>query len=154
MHADRNTVVRNAERLTKDRAKALLASGLQRAVATRGKDQVALAAGCGERCIEKALAQDTLPSIETVLNALDADETIMDELLAARGRRLCSLRAEAANDMALAAGVTIAMGQLVQALTDGIRDHTETLTIADLLRPHLPAMNAIVREADGLRGAA
>ena len=56
MRPERNTVVRKAERLTKDRAKSLLASGLQRAVSKHGADEVALAAGCTKRCIEKALA--------------------------------------------------------------------------------------------------
>lgn len=154
MRSDLGTVVRKAERLTKDRTKALLASGLQRAVAKRGADEVALAAGCSQRCIEKALAHDTLPGLDTTLNALTADATIMDELLAAYGLRLCPLRAEAANDLMVAGGVIDAMGKLVSAHADGRRDHNETLSIAALLRPHLPAITAIVREADELRGAA
>lgn len=154
MRPERNTVVRNPQRLTKDRAKALLASGLQRAVTAHGADEVALAAGCTRRCIEKALAHDTLPSMETALNALAVEPTVLDELLAAYGLRLCPLRAEAANDLAVAGGVIDAMGKLVTACADGHRDHNETLSVAALLRPHLPAINAIVREADQLRGAA
>ncbi len=154
MRPERNTVVRKAERLTKDRAKSLLASGLQRAVSKHGADEVALAAGCTKRCIEKALAHDTMPSMETALNALTIEPTVLDELLAAYGLRLCPLRSEAANDLLVAGGVIDAMGKLVSAHADGVRDHNETLSIAALLRPHLPAIQAIVREADELRGAA
>lgn len=148
------SVVRDRVRLTKDRAKALLASGLQRAVARHGKDEAALAAGCSPRCIEKALAHDTLPGIETVLNLLDLDVTVLDELLAARGMRLLPLHHDAANDLSTAAGVIAAMGELVRSQADGRRDHTETMAVATLLRPHLGAIEAIVREADELRGAA
>src|SRR5688572_23937673 len=95
-------VVRENRRLTKDRAKVLVASGLQRAVARLGKEEVALAAGCTSRCIEKALAHDTLPSIETLFNALAADVTIADELLSAYGFRLAPLHCEAANDLTVA----------------------------------------------------
>lgn len=148
------TVVRKAARLTKDRAKRLLASGLQRLVVRHGKDEVALAAGCSPRCIEKALSHDTLPGLETALNALTLDPTVLDELLASLGFRLCPLHSQSADDLTLAAGVITAMGELVKARADGVRDHNETLSVATLLRPHLPAILSIVREADALRGAA
>ena len=148
------SVVRESLRLTKDRAKALLASGLQRSVVKHGADEVALAAGCTKRCIEKALAHETLPSMETALNALTIEPTVLDELLAAYGLRLCPLHADAANDLTTAAGLSGAVSKLVEACADGVRDHNETLAVAALLRPHLPAIQAIVREADQLRGAA
>jgi hypothetical protein len=64
------------------------------------------------------------------------------------------LHAEAANDLATAGGIIGAMGVLVNAVADGHRDHNETLAVAALIRPHMPAISAIVREADELRGAA
>lgn len=154
MPADAGQIVRKPHRLAKDRAKQLLAAGLLRGVTLHGKDEIALAAGCSSRCIEKALSLDTLPSMETMLNALSLEPTLLDELLAAYGMRLAPLHAEAANDLVVASGVIDAMGELVRAAADGRRDHTETLAVAALMRPHLPAIQAIVREADALRGVA
>lgn len=148
-----NTFVRRNRSLTKERAKSLVAAGLQRAVATHGKDGVALSAGCSTRCIEKALAHDTLPSIETLFNALSADVTILDEFLREYGLRLASIHADAANDLTTAAGLSHAAGALIEAHQDGRRCHRETLTIADKLRPLLPQIVAIIEEADKVRAA-
>ena len=145
-------IVRKSAKLTKDRAKELVAAAMLRVVQRHGKDALAAEGGCGRRCIEKALALDTLPSIETLVNALDLDVTLLDELLAAKGWRLATLDTDSARDLNTAAGVIGAMGALVHANSDGVRDHSETLGIADLIRPHLPAMTGIVREADRLRG--
>jgi hypothetical protein len=142
------------DRLTKDRAKQLVASGLHRAVSGNGLDEVALAAGCTNRCIQNALALDSLPSLDLLLNAMDLEPTLLDEVLAAKGFRLAPLHTNAANDLNIAAGVSEIAGAICRALTDGQRDHNETLAIAKLIRPHLPALSAIVREADELRGAA
>lgn len=149
-----NTFVRKVARLTKDRAKALVAAGLQRASSEHGKDGVALAAGCSVRCIEKALAHDTLPSIETLFNALSADPTILDEFLREYGLCLRSVTADAANDLTTAAGLSHAAGALIEAHQDGRRCHRETLAIADKLRPLLPQIAAIIEEADRHRSVA
>lgn len=146
------TIVRNAERLTKDRAKALVAAGIQRNAPSHGAiERLALAGGCSARCIEKALAHDTLPGVDILLNMLDAAPTVLDEVLAARGVRLISLHADPAGDLATMAGLCDAAGALGHALADGVRDHRETLTIADKVRPILPRLEAIVREADAIR---
>jgi DNA-binding phage protein len=145
---------KKSQRVTKDRAKALLASGLHRAVTASGLAEVALAAGCCERSIQNALSLDTLPSLDIILNAMDLEPTILDELLAAKGLRIAPLHSEAANDLHIAAGASSIAAAICRALTDGQRDHRETLEIAKLIRPHLPALTAIVREADELKGAA
>ena len=141
-------------RLTKDRSKALVASGLHRAVSVHGLDELALAAGCCERTVQAALALESLPSLDFLFNALDLEPTILDELAAAKGFRLAPLRSDAANDLHTAAGAGEIATAICRALADGVRDHKETLSIAELIRPHMPALTAIVREADELRGAA
>lgn len=140
--------------LPKHRVGALLSAGWARCVAGIGKGQFADAAETTTRTVENALAGNTNPELHTALNSLAADPTALDELLAGYGFRLTPLHSSAANDMQTAAGVIGAMGELVSALADGIRDHRETLAVANLLRPHLPAMTAIIREADELRGVA
>lgn len=151
-----NPFVRKNGPLTKQRAKELVASGLQRAIGSSrdGKAEVALAAGCTSRCIEKALSHDTLPSIETLFNALAADETILNEFLSHYGYRLTSITADPAHDLHTAAGLSHAAGSLIDAHADGNRCHRETLEVADKLRPLLPQITAIIHEADSLRGVA
>jgi DNA-binding phage protein len=145
---------RKTARLTKDRCKALVASGLHRAVNSSGIDEVALAAGCCEQSVRNTLSLDSLPSLDLLLNAMDIEPTLLDEVLAAKGFRLAPLHSDAANDLTVAAGVSEISSAICRALADGQRDHNETVTIAKLIRPHLPALTAIVREADELRGAA
>lgn len=152
--ANRSPIVRNPQRLTKERAKTFIAAGLQRAVAEHGKDELALAGGCSERCIEKALALDTVPSIETLGNMLAKEPTLLDEFYAALGWQLIPLRANAANDLETAAGLGRAGATLAEAWADGRRDHIELFAFVDLIRPHLPAIMAMIGEADQLRGAA
>lgn len=152
MTPNRATSIRGKQRLTKDRAKILIASGLHRCVAAHGIDELALAGGCSRRTIEKALAHETVPSVEYLVNMLDLDASLLDELLAAKGLRLCPLDSAPARDLPIAAGVIDAMGELVKAAADGHRDHGETLAVADLLRPHMAALASIINEADRLRG--
>lgn len=138
----------------KHRVSALLAAGWARVCAKMGKGAFADALEATEKTVENAMAGRTLPEAHTVFNSLRADETALDEVLASYGFRLTPLHATAANDMVAAAGVINAMGELVKALSDGKRDHNETLSIASLIRPHMPHLTAILAEADRLRGAA
>lgn len=154
MAADRNNVVRNPKPLTKDRAKGLIATGLQRAVARHGMDEVALAAGSSRRCIEKALAHETLPSIETVANVLLIDGHVLDELLASYGYRIAPILADAANDFAIAASLSRTSGAVIDALADGQRCHQDTLRLAEKFRRLMPQMAAIISEADQIKGVA
>lgn len=148
------TVVRKVQRLTKDKAKSLIAAGLQRSVAQHGLDELALAGGCSERCLQKALALDSLPEAHTLANMLDCDPTILDEFFKAKGFRLSPLHCDAANDLKTAAGLGHAGAELAAAWADGQRNHAELFRVVDLIRPHLPAIHALVHEADTLRGAA
>lgn len=152
--SNRSNVLQDRSPLPKGRVSALLSAGWARAISTMGKGAFADALEVSDNTIGNALAQRTTPELHTVLNSLTVDPTALDELLASYGFRLCPLHNEAANDLATAAGVIGAMGGLVEALSDGKRDHNETLAIAQLLRPHMPAVHAIIHEADALRGVA
>ena len=150
----RSKVLAHRTVLAKGRVSALLSAGWARSIAAVGKGVFADALEVSDNTIGNALAQRTTPELHTVLNSLVVDPSALDELLAGYGYRLCALHNEPANDLATAAGVISAMGNLVEALSDGHRDHNETLAVAQLLRPHMPAVNAIIHEADALRGAA
>ena len=140
--------------LPKQRVSALLAAGWARIALKHGKGKLADGVDATEKTVENAMAGRTLPELHTALNSLTIDPTALDELLAGYGFRLCPLHADAANDLATAAGVIQAAGELVRAHADGRRDHNETLAVAALFRPYMAAIEAIICEADRLRGAA
>jgi hypothetical protein len=131
-----------------------LALAWQRVIAKLGKGTFADRLGCCTATVDNALTGPGLPESHTLLNSLLADPTALDEVLRLYGVRIVPLQSEAANDLHTAAGVSQIATAICQALTDGIRKHHETLQIADTIRPHLPALTAIVREADELKGAA
>jgi len=132
---------------------ALFVAGLARVAAKIGKGTLADRMGRTVRSLDNILAGGST-SGKAMCDTLLADSTALDEVLAEYGFKLVPLTAEAANDLNTAAGLLDGATELVRAQRDGIRDHTETLMVADKLRPHLPAALAIVREADQIRGVA
>jgi hypothetical protein len=148
-----NNVVRNPKPLTKDRAKALIASGLQRAARDHGIDEVAIKAGCTRRCIEKALSHETLPEAHTLGNILLIDPTAFCEWLGALGLQIVPRDAILSPDMETLSQMSKAMAEFIDALRDGKRTHRETLELAEELRPLIPRLTAIVHEAEGLKAA-
>jgi DNA-binding phage protein len=147
-------VVHKKRKLTKDRAKALVASGLQRAVASNGIDQVSMEACVTPRCIQSALSHDTLPEYHTLLNALDADPTTLDESLAEKGFCLVPLEMDFNADMEVIAELSGLLTEWLGAMKDGNRDHIETQQIAARIRYLLPKLRGVVGEADRLRSVA
>lgn len=143
------------EALPKDKFQNALAVGWARVRNTVGTLQMAAAMGLRDPApIERATAATNLPGAHTIFNSLLADPTALDEVLREYGFRIVPDRAEAANDLVTAAGVVNAMGDLIARLADGVRCHNDTLAIATLLRPHMPALSSIMDEADRLRASA
>lgn len=136
--------------LPKHRVSALLAAGWTRGVARVGKGTFADRAETTTRTVDNGLTSATLPEAHTIFNSLAADPTALDELLAAYGFRLESLNAQPSEDLALA-------GNLAEVTTDLIRGGgrmtpRQKVELADKLRPIICEEEAIVREADHLRG--
>jgi hypothetical protein len=131
-----------------------LAQAWSRVIATVGKGAFADKCGCDADTIDNALTGKTLPRFHTAMNSLAADPSALDEVFALYGLRVVPRQCQAANDLTTAAGASQIATAICQALADGIRNHHETLQIADIIRPHLPALSAIVKEAEELRGAA
>jgi DNA-binding phage protein len=149
-----NTVVRDIRPLTKDRVKALVASGIQREARDHGIEEVAIKAGCSRRCIEKALSHETLPEAHLLGNILLLDDTALHEWFDALGFIAIKRDAAMSPDMVTLSHMGRAMAEFIEALSDGKRTHTETLELADVLRPLVPRLTQIVHEADGLRNVA
>jgi len=150
----RTNVFCAAQPLTETRFGELLTAAWGRVRAKHTGASFAEALGVTPETVGNALSGRTMPKGHTIFNSLRADPTALDEVAAHYGFKLIPLNSDAANDLATAAGTIEAMGAMVRSLDDHHRDHNETLAIAQLLRPHLPALNAIVNQADQLRGAA
>ena len=140
--------------VNKETVRDLLAAGWSRVIANVGRGTFADKCGVCTDTVGNALAGRNMPELHTAFNSLMADPTALDELAALYGFQIIPAKRQAANDLNTAAGVIEAMGELVKANADGNRDHNETLAVAQMLRPHLGPINAIMEEADRLRGAA
>ncbi len=140
------------EPLTKDKFQRRLAQGWSRVWPKIGKGTMADRMGLSDpKTIDRGVTGSNLPEAHTIFNSLIADPTSLDEILAHYGFKLCPATANAANDMTTLSGLCETAGELAEALKDGVRVHPETLSVADKLRPHMPALTQIIREADELR---
>jgi hypothetical protein len=149
----RSAVLPPVAPLTEQDARHLLAAGLLKPVHEQGPTRVGLTIGCNEKTVRSARDEQTTLRLDLAFNTLLADPASIDALLAHYGYQLSRRHADAANDLLTAAGVIGAMGELVARLADGKRCRNDTLAIAALLRPHMPAIHAIMREADEIVGA-
>lgn len=153
MTSEGNSVLLKQGPISEARFHDLLVAGFARVAAKLGKGTLADRMGRTVRALDNIFAGST-PSAKAMLDALRADETVLDELLRSYGFRLAPLHDRAANDLHTAAGLSHAAASIIESLEDGERQHQETLVVADKLRPHVPSILAIIAEADRLRGAA
>lgn len=147
-----NTVVPKAQCPTEEQFHNLVIAGLARVSTKVGRGAVAQQMGRTTRALDKVFAGST-PEAKALFDLLGSKETItaLDEVLATYGVRLAPLHANADNDMHTAADLAKAAGSLMDALSDGKRDHLETLTLGTMFRELLPKIAAIVSEADAIR---
>ena len=146
---------RNSAPMTKDRAKALVAAGLRRSSCGQNLHRLAKAGGCAKRTLEKAQAEDNLPSFEVLLNMLDEDPTVLAEAFRAKGWQIVSVAFDCSSDAFETLGaMCAASGTLGLALADRDLTHTEILEVAPLISRSLPGQLAILRRAAELKGAA
>lgn len=149
--AQRSNVCRS-EPIEKDKFQRLLAQAWGRVWPSVGKGKMAQAMGLnGTKTIDRGVTASNLPEAHVVFNSLCACPSALDEVLREYGFTLAPLHGDAANDLSTAAGTIDAMAALIRSQDDHRRDHNETLAIATLLRPHMPALEGILAEADRLR---
>lgn len=149
-----NHVVRKVRPLAKDKARALIAAGINRAIIAHGMEAVADAGQCSVRCLQKALSHETTPEADKLGNMLLLEPTILAEWLNRLGYQVIATNMEVTPDMVTASQMSRAVAAFLEILEDGKRNHQETLHLADVLRPLVPRLTAIVHEADGLKVAA
>jgi hypothetical protein len=143
------------EPLSKDKFQRLLSIAWGRVGPKMGLSVMAGKMGLNDsKTISRAITVSNLPEAHTVFNSICADETALREIMAEYGYEICPIRPDAANDLHTLSGLCEVAAELSDAIRDGVRIHPETLRIAEKLRPHMPALTALLKEADGLRGAA
>lgn len=148
-----HTVLRKISAPDELRFRDALIAGLSRVAAQMGRGTLADQAGRTTRSLDMLFeGASKLPSGKGLLDFLLADETSLDELLALYGVKLCPLGTQRATDMSTLAEMAGVLARFADAISDGVRDHRETLMLAGVLRPLLPKLTAIVSEADELRG--
>ena len=141
--------------VSKQDASAALIIGWARTTARHGKGAFADAIGVDSKTVSRAMAGETLPEMHTIMNSLVVDPTALNELFALYGFHPPRRREPApANDLHTMAGLSEIVRSLAEALEDGQRDHIETLTVAESIRPVIPALTAIMNEAARIKGVA
>lgn len=146
--------VLQGKRPDKETFRQSLADDWQRAFPHSVRGTAADIMGCNPKTISNAVAGNNVPEAYTVLSALLADKTALQSTLALFGLEVRPLRTEAANDISTLANLSSLSGEWLERIKDGVRCHRDTCAIADLLRPILPALVALVAEADRIKGAA
>ncbi|WP_343518115.1 hypothetical protein [Sphingomonas sp.] len=137
------------EPLSKDKFQRKLAAAWGRVWPTMGKGVMAERMGLNDaKTIDRAVTASNLPEAHTVFNSLVADISALDEVLKEYGLRAAPRHAVAANDMALAADLSLTVTEFLKRLADGKRCHIDTAVLAELFRRLIPQMQAVVDEHD------
>lgn len=102
------------------------------------------------KTINRALTGETTPHLATAFNALAIDPTALDEIAALFGFRLCPVTCCPADD-------ALTMGRMAAVVSEWLklghgRDHRDTCRLGDQIRELLPALAAVVAQADSIRG--
>ena len=132
---------------------AALAAGWARVIMRVGRGAFADRLGIDAKTVARALTGETVPELHTALNAVMVEPTALDEVMSLYGLELRPREAGAGMDMAMIADLARLTAKWVDVMADGVRDHRETLSLAEAIRPMMPGLTAILAEADALRGA-
>jgi hypothetical protein len=133
---------------------AALVAGWARVMMRTRQGKFADDLGVDAKTIRRWMTGEHLPEFHTALNSLVIDITALNEVFDLYGLELRPKAAKAGNDMLLLADTCHLSAQLAEVMADGVRNHHETLMLADTLTPMIPAYQAIVREAADLRAPA
>lgn len=129
-----------------------LAMGTRRAMHhVGGKGTLAERIGANVKTIDRTLTEETALELHRALALLLVDQTALDEVFALYGVVVRPASHEAANDMHTIAGLSHAIGTWAEAMRDGMRDHRETLALAEQFRPLVQAIGAVIEQADAIR---
>jgi hypothetical protein len=118
-----------------------------------GKGTFADSIGVGcTQTVNNAITGATVPELHTALNALLVDPAGLFQTLLLYGGVFVPVEASACDDMAAISQMLRAASEYFERMQDGNRDHNDTIALAELFRPLVPAMLCVIREAGDLRG--
>jgi hypothetical protein len=130
-----------------------LVAGLARAAASIGRGNLADKSHRTTRALDKLFSGSSADtSGKGLLDFLLADPTALDEVLALYGVQLAPLDPSRAIDFEIIADAAALTAEHTNAMRDGVRNHRETIRIADKARPVVQKYSAIIAEADQIRG--
>lgn len=106
------------------------------------------------RTVSKAISGEHLPEAQTILNSLLVNPAALLNTLMLFGGCFVPVSPEAASDNDTILNMLRAASEYFERMKDGHRCHRDTLALADLFHPLVPAMLAIIMEANQIRGNA
>lgn len=119
-----------------------------------GKGAFADRIGVDPKTVNRAITGDSVPELHTALASLLIDPDALTEVFALYGLQppRPMIGADTANDLATVSRLSRVLHSLADAISDGTRDHIETLEVADLVRAAMPDLANILDEASRIRG--
>jgi hypothetical protein len=133
---------------------AALIAGLSRVAASIGRGNLADKSNRTTRALDKLFSGSSADtSGKGLLDFLSADPTALDEVLRLYGFQLAPADCNPVADFEIIADTAALTAEHTDAMRDGIRNHRETIRIADKARPVVARYSAIIAEADQIRGA-
>jgi len=150
---DRN--VPHVRARTKDEVSDALATDWLR-LAPLGQ-RISFAAKLGVRdsnTVSKAISGEHLPEAHTILNSLVVDQAALFNVFQLYGGVFVPTQPGEVCDMSCISQMLHAATEYLDRMKDGRRDHTDTAALAKLFTPLIPAMLAIIEEANGTRAGA
>lgn len=103
------------------------------------------------KTLSRWMSGEHTPELHTALNSLSIDITALNEVFDLYGLEVRPKSATRTNDMEMIAHTCRLAGQWADVMADGVRDHQETLQLADTLGPLIPAFQSILKEAAQIR---
>lgn len=147
----RSNHVRPIRIRTKAEVSGALAAGWARVTSGR-KGSFADKLEIDTKTVNRALTGETVPELHTAWNSLADDPTALDELASLYGVCITPRTTKGGATMELAAGLGRGLSELIERLADGECCHIDKLALSELFRPLIPQMQAVVDEADKIRG--
>lgn len=138
------TVVAKAKSLTKPQLHAFVMLGWARGIARLGKGAFADKIEVTGAGLDKQLA-GSMPSFEAIDKAFDADETVLDDWFAAKGKRLVDREATCDTDDA-----SLLITRLLLMMQEA--EHPDSPGGRRIIHSELLAMEKLIRELNGASG--
>jgi hypothetical protein len=106
---------------------------------------------CDPKTVSKAISGEHLPEAHTILNSLVLDPAALFNTFRLFQIVAVRVQAGAADDHDVIAGLLRAATEYFERMKDNARCHQDTLALADLFVPLIPAMLSIIEEARAVR---